>query len=119
VSLPKIGPVLMFIAKTNKETRFYVTNKLTMTKSEMVKLYKERYWIELFHKDIKQHLGFSEMFMRSWQSAQKHWALVSIAYNLIMMSRRQNSFRRKIRSFRSAFNENKILNLYIKDKWAA
>ncbi len=114
VHLPKIGTVLLFISKSKKDgIRFFVTDNLKMTESQMVKLYLERVWIETFHQDMKQHLGFKEMFMRSWDGVQTHWTLVMIAYNTIALwnGTKSRSFRQMIRHFRDSFSPGMILDL--------
>ncbi len=111
VHLPKIGTVLLFISKTRDGTRFFITNNLKMTESQMVQLYLQRVWIETFHQDIKQHLGFREMFMRSWDGVQTHWTLLAIAYNTIALwnGNKSRSFRQMIRHFRNTIDQNEIL----------
>jgi hypothetical protein len=68
----------------------------------LVKLYRQRFEIEFFHRDIKQYLGFGEMFMRSHHCVQKHWTLVLVAYNAValMSQTGSQSFRRNIDCFR-------------------
>ncbi len=113
VRLPKVGTVLLFITKGGaKETRFLITNNLNMNESEMVRLYSQRFEIEIFHKDIKQHLAFGHVFMRSWQGVQTHWTLVMIAYNLITLSapKHLKGFRQKIRYFRNTIPQQHLLN---------
>ncbi len=114
VHLPKVGTVLLFITKGGaKETRFLITNNLQMSESEMVMLYSQRFRIEIFHKDIKQHLAFGHVFMRSWQGVQTHWTLVMIAYNLITLSapKHLKGFRQRIRHFRSTVSYHQLLGL--------
>ena len=114
VHLPKIGTVLLFISRSRKDgIRFFITNNLKMTESQMVALYLQRVWIETFHQDIKQHLGFGEVFMRSWDGVQAHWTLVGIAYNLIALwnGKRSRSFRQMIRHFRDSVNPEAVLCL--------
>lgn len=113
VHLPKIGTVLLFISRSKDGVRFFITNNLKMTESQMVALYLQRVWIETFHQDIKQHLGFGEVFMRSWDGVQTHWTLVGIAYNLIALwnGNRSRSFRQMIRHFRDSVDPNAILGL--------
>lgn len=113
VWLPQVGRVRLFITRLGNEHRFFVTNRLDMTASEMARIYSQRFAIETFHKDIKQHLGFGEMFMRSWQGVQTHWTLVAIAYNLVALSAkpRKKSFRQKICHFRGSMNPESILKL--------
>ena len=113
VWLPKVGRVLLFITKGGaKEVRFLITNDLDMTEVQMVELYRERFGIEIFHKDIKQHLAFGHMFMRSWQGVQTHWTLVAVAYNLIVLSAPNSckGFRQKIRHFRNQLSHQYLLN---------
>lgn len=115
VWLPQVGRVKLFINRQGRETRFFVTNKLDMTESEMVRIYLQRFTIEVFHKDIKQHLGFGEMFVRSWRGVQTHWTILAIAYNLIALSSksRMKSFRQKSRHFRNTVNYETILKCSI------
>ena len=115
VELPGVGTVLLFISKFRDETRFFVANNLEMTEKEMVALYGERFWIETFHLEIKQYLGFGEVFMRSWNGAPKHWTLVGLAYNLVTLTSAKNptkkkkSFRQKIRHFRNSISHDWII----------
>ena len=116
VHLSKIGTVLLFISRSKDGIRFFITNNLEMTESQMVELYLQRVWIETFHQDIKQHLGFGEVFMRSWDGVQTHWTLVGIAYNTIALwnGTRSRSFRQMIRHFRNAVSYDAIIGL---PKW--
>jgi len=111
VWLPGVGQVKLFISRMGSSYRFFVTNNLEMSESEMVKIYMQRFSIETFHKDIKQHLGFGEMFMRSWEGVQTHWTILAIAYNLVALPSkpRLKSFRQKIRHFRSTIGHETIL----------
>ena len=113
VWLPSVGKVRLLISFRGQEARFFVTNCLEMTDREMIKTYLDRFTIETFHKDIKQHLGFGEMFMRSWEGVQTHWTILAIAYNLIALASEKpsESFRRKIRHFRNTVNSDLILTL--------
>lgn len=113
IHLPKIGTVLLFISKSKDGVRFFVTNKLKMTESQMVAFYTQRVWIETFHQDIKQHLGFGEIFMRSWNGVQTHWMLVGIAYNTIALwnGKQSRSFRQMIRHFRNSVPYDELLKL--------
>jgi SRSO17 transposase len=116
VWLPQVGQVKLFISRFGNEYRFFVTNKLDMTESEMAEIYSQRFAIETFHKDIKQHLGFGELFMRSWTGVQTHWTILAIAYNLVVLSSgpRLKSFRQKIRHFRNTVNFETILKCSIR-----
>lgn len=113
VYLPQIGPALFFITKGPNDIRYFITNNFDMTESEMVKLYSQRFSIEIFHRNIKQILGFKEIFMRSWQGVQAHWTLVAIAHNLIALWEPSHSqaLRQTIRHFRDSISHHLIMDL--------
>lgn len=116
VYLPKVGEVLLFISKSSKGTRFFITNDLEMTERGMVNLYSQRFWIETMHQEIKGHLGFGEIFIRSWCGAQKHWACVVSVYNTITLwnysrSRRYKTFGQTIKSWREKFSPEMFIKL--------
>ena len=115
VWLPQVGRVRLFVTRLGNEHRFFVTNKLEMTEFEMARIYSQRFAIEIFHKDIKQHLGFGEMFMRSWEGVQTHWTILAVAYNLVALSSkpRMKSFRQKIRHFRNTTDCETILKCLV------
>ena len=99
IELPKVGTVALFISKQHSSPRFFISNDLNLTPSQMISIYDERFKIEFFHKDIKQFLGFGELFVRSRHSVQKHWILVAVAYNLVVLMSpkdRSKNLRRKI-----------------------
>jgi SRSO17 transposase len=108
VILPGIGRVLVFITKLGKNVKFLISNDLALSEVEAVRLYAERFCIETFHRDIKQHLGLGELWMRSWQAVQKHWTLCAVAYNTLQLwnaafpaRQRNKTFGQIIRHFRS------------------
>ena len=113
VALPKVGTVLLFISTEGNAVRYLVTNDLSMTEREMVRLYAQRWGIETFHREIKQYLGFGELFMRSWTGVQTHWTLVGIAYNMIVLwnAKRSRSFRQALRDFRGSISHENIIRL--------
>lgn len=118
VYLPKVGEVLLFISKSSDGVRFFITNRLEMTEEEMVELYSQRFWIDVMHQEIKRHLGFGEIFMRSWRGVQKHWACVAIAYNTIALwnsrrcRHRAKTFGEAIKHWRKRISARKIIKLY-------
>lgn len=113
VELPKVGSILLFISSDKKGQRYFITNNLSMTEVGMVRLYAQRYGIETFHREIKQFLGFEELFMRSWTGVQTHWTLVGIAYNMIVLcnGKRSRSFRQMVRHFRETVSHEDIIRL--------
>jgi len=113
VVLPKVGTVVLLVCKQGKDVRFLISNHLDLSTKELVDLYRQRFAIEFFHKDIKQHLGFGETFVRSHTCVQTHWTLVVIAYNAIALlsSTQWHGFRRKIHRFRLTVTQNRLKHL--------
>jgi SRSO17 transposase len=107
--LPGIGPVAIFITKTGGGVKFLVSNDPDLTGPEAVRLYAERFGIETFHRDMKQHLGFGELWMRSWRAVQRHWTLCAVAYTALVLwnaslhpRQRGRTFGEIVRAFRAA-----------------
>ena len=121
VYLPRVGMVALFICKYGTSTKSIVSNMLNLSTKELVALYRERFEIELFHKDIKQHLGFGELFVRSLACVQKHWILVVIAYNIVQLwkNSQTHSFRKKIFHIRATASYCSLTSLPHKLKLAA
>jgi len=122
--LPGVGPVAVFITKTKGKTKFLISNDLSLSPEAAVRLYAERFRIETFHRDVKQHLGFGELWVRSWQAVQKHWTLCSLAYNTLQnwnafQRSRQRTFGAVIRAFRDKFPLNSPMEWYYDFRAAA
>jgi SRSO17 transposase len=108
--LPGFGPVKVVIGKTRHDRRFMITNDLGLSMAQVVRIYAQRVWIETMHENVKQHLGLGELHVRSWRAAQRHWALVLVAYNALVLwdaARRERRGRRTfgqiIRDFRAQY----------------
>jgi len=54
----------VFVVVNGREVRGFVTNDLGLSEAAMVRLYGQRWWMETLHRELKQHLGFGELFMR-------------------------------------------------------
>ena len=51
--LPGVGRVAIFITKTSGAVKFLISNDLALSPEEAVRLYAERFRIEIFHRDVK------------------------------------------------------------------
>jgi len=114
VILPKVGVVALLVCKHgHHETRFFISSLVKLSARQLVKLYRERFETEFFHRDIKQYLGFGEMFMHSHHCVQKHWTLVLVAYNAVALlsSGQSHSFRRNIDHFRQSISVQDLKSL--------
>lgn len=86
--IPSLGEVALFVVKSKRlGTRYLISNDLTQATREAVRAYAMRFWIETEFREVKQHFGMGELFMRKWQGVQKHWALVALAYNVTQLAR--------------------------------
>jgi SRSO17 transposase len=112
--LPQVGEVLVFVVASGREVRCFVTNELSLTEAAMVRLYGQRWWIETLHRELKQHVGFGELFVRKWAAAERHWTLAGLAYNLVVLwnGRRRRSFRAMLRAFRDAVSPDELIQLH-------
>ncbi len=121
VYLPKVGTVALFICKYGRSRKFIISNDIHLFTKELVALYGERFEIEFFHKDIKQHLGFGELFVRSLAGVQKHWILVVIVYNTVQLwqNTQSQSFRKKIFHIRATTSYCSLTDLPRKHNIAA
>jgi len=112
--LPQVGEVLVFLVRYQNTVRGFVTNGLSLTEAQMVRLYGQRFWIETLHRELKQELGFGELFVRKWAAAERHWTLVGMAYNVVVLwnQKRRRSFRTMLRAFREAVNPGDLIQVH-------
>ena len=87
VRIPGLGKVRLVISFQNSElTGTYavlVSNRKDWSAFRMISTYLQRWPIETFYQDGKEHLGFDEYRMRHAKAIQKHWCLVFVAYSLL------------------------------------
>ena len=87
VRIPGLGKVRLVISFENAElTGTYavlVSNRVDWTAQRIIMTYLQRWPIETFYQDGKEHLGFDEYRMRDAKAIQKHWCLVFVAYSLL------------------------------------
>ena len=87
VSIPDLGKVRLVISFANPQlTGTYVvlvSNRIDWTAQKLLHIYLQRWPIETFYQDTKQHLGLDEYRMRSAEAIQKHWCLVFVAYSFL------------------------------------
>jgi len=87
VRIPGLGKVRLVISFENAElTGTYavlVTNRVDWTAQRIIATYLQRWPIETFYQDGKEHLGLDEYRMRDAEAIHKHWCLVFVAYSLL------------------------------------
>jgi len=87
VRIPSLGKVRLVVSFENADlTGTYavlVSNRVDWTAQRIIATYLQRWPIETFYQDGKEHLGFDEYRMRDAKAIQKHWCLVFVAYSLL------------------------------------
>ncbi len=87
VRLPDLGKLRLVISFSNPQLSgtyaVLVTNRLDWHADKIVRTYLQRWPIETFYQDSKQHLGLDEYRMRSAEAIRKHWCLVFVAYSFL------------------------------------
>lgn len=87
VSIPDLGKVRIVISFANPQLIgtyvVLVSNRIDWTAHKLLHIYLQRWPIETFYQDTKQHLGLDEYRMRSAEAIQKHWCLVFVAYSFL------------------------------------
>jgi SRSO17 transposase len=87
VRIPSLGKVRVVISFEKAElTGTYailVTNRVDWIAQRIIATYLQRWPIETFYQDGKEHLGLDEYRMRDAEAIEKHWCLVFVAYSLL------------------------------------
>ena len=60
-----------------------MTNRTDWSAHRIIATYLQRWPIETFYQDGKEHLGLDEYRMRDAEAIRKHWCLVFVAYSLL------------------------------------
>jgi hypothetical protein len=66
--------------------KYLACNDVKATARQIVLGYRLRWAVELFHKDVKQHLGFEDVATTSFNSVESHVHWVYCSYILLHMS---------------------------------
>lgn len=80
---------LVFMRRRKKGTKEYedwnalITNILDVKDETIISFYSNRFSIEGFHKEAKQHLGLGKSQLRKRRGVVKHLHLVAVAYCLL------------------------------------
>jgi SRSO17 transposase len=65
------------------EVHFFISNRRDLAAGTIVRLYQHRWYIETYHRDVKQLLGLAHYQMRSFLGLQRYWLLVDVAYTVL------------------------------------
>ncbi len=63
-----------------------VTNRKEWSAKQVLAKYLNRWPIETFYRDGKQHLGLDEYRVQTLEAAKTHWCLVFVAYSILHLA---------------------------------
>lgn len=85
-----VGQVQLVCSEPRKRPegrrRYFACNDMRVTARQIMLGYRIRWAVELFHKSVKQHLGFEEVSTSSFDSVISHVHWVYCAYILLHLS---------------------------------
>jgi hypothetical protein len=85
-----VGQVQLVCSEAKKRPegrrRYFACNDLRVKARQIIIAYRLRWAVELFHKNIKQHLGFEDVATSGFDSVMSHVHWVYCAYILFEMS---------------------------------
>ncbi len=64
-----------------------VTNRLDLTPAEVVRVYQERWPVEVLLRDAKQNLGLTDCQMERFEGTARHWVLSFLSQAMLMLLR--------------------------------
>jgi SRSO17 transposase len=85
-TLSKVGEVKLVFSKEYQRSNkivCLVSSATKMTNAQVIHTYAKRWWIEVFFKEAKQHLGLGDYQTGHYNGIQKHLYLVSLAFVLL------------------------------------
>jgi hypothetical protein len=87
VTLVSLGRVRIVVSYDNKELSgtyaVLVTGRTDWERKKIISTYLQRWPIETFYRDGKQHLGFDKYQLMSMTSIEKHWVCVLTAHTML------------------------------------
>ena len=85
-----VGKVQLVCSEPRKRPdgrrRYFACNDVRVTARQIMLGYRLRWAVELFHKNVKQHLGFEDVATHGFDSVMAHVHWVYSAYILVQMS---------------------------------
>lgn len=102
VTMSEQGRLRLVICYDNPELKdepnFFVTDHMGWDARKILSVYKMRWTIECFYRDVKQNLGYEACEMREAKGIQRHWYLVLLAYSLLQLGAMDTTLRRWIKA---------------------
>lgn len=90
VKASSLGKVRIVISYDNPKLKddplVLVTNRKDWEAIKIVSTYAQRWGIESFYRDAKQHLGLEDYQLRQIKGIKRHWYFVFLAYSFLMLN---------------------------------
>jgi len=119
VAMKNVGLVKIVVLKRRKNGKGFkvlVSNDIAMSGSDVIRYYKARWNIEVFHRDCKQHLGMGEYQLRKLDAVGIHLHLVFLAYTLLKNAGRSPFFRKVLKGLETIGRACERLKRYVFEK---
>jgi hypothetical protein len=71
--------------KRHKKKAHIISTNKKDTPAEIIRFYENRWFIETYHRDIKQNLGFDKVFVRKKEGIVRHSIFSSLAYTTLKL----------------------------------
>lgn len=119
---------LVFVRRRKIGTRFYedwnslITNLEDVSDETIIVFYGNRFSIDSFHKEAKQHLGLGKSQLRKRRGVVKHLHLVAVAYCLLKLALwlkrgwKSLSIPERIRRIKEYFEKNTLIKTIKENK---
>ena len=62
-----------------------ISTRLEDSAEEIIRVYSKRWCIEVYHRDIKQNLGFASAYVRKKEGIARHAVFVALAYAVLQL----------------------------------
>jgi hypothetical protein len=90
VRVPGLGKVRLVIGFDNAQLQgtyaVLITNRTDWSAKQILSKYLQRWPIETFDRDGKQHLGLDQYRTRAFTAVEAHWCLVFVAYSILHLA---------------------------------
>jgi SRSO17 transposase len=67
------------------QVHYLIANRRDLSAGTVLRLYQHRWYIETYHRDVKQLLGLAHYQLRSRLGLQRYWLLVDLAYSVLRL----------------------------------
>jgi SRSO17 transposase len=90
VRVSGLGRVRLVISFDNAQLEgtyaVLITNRTDWSAKQILSKYLQRWPIETFYRDGKQHLGLDQYRTRAFTAVEAHWCLVFVAYSILHLA---------------------------------